>query len=397
MADVHSPPLFDADELPFGFGATSQRLERTGALPSQAIRKLVEEGEIDATPQIERDQIQPASLDLRLGPKVYRIRGSFLPGKGASVEQKLKELSVHDFDLNRKGAVLEAGGVYLIPLLERLKLRKTVDAVANPKSSIGRLDVFTRLVADNGDKFDRVPEGYQGRLYAEVCPRTFPIKVRLGSRLNQLRFRRRLSARQEGTVGRVSDRKLLNMSAELVGDHEFGPTIQEGVNLRVDLTTRSASGLIGYKAKRVAGVVDVDSVGTHRIDQFWDLIFPDPDKRLILEPRDFYILASRESVSVPPAYIAEMAPFDPLIGEYRVHYAGFFDPGFGYAEGKAPGAKAVLEVRNLDIPFILEDGQIVGRLIYDKLTDIPDTLYGQGIGSHYQAQGLKLSKHFKQD
>ena len=186
------------------------------------------------------------------------------------------------------------------------------------------------------------------------------------------------------------------MSAELVGD-DAGPTIREGLNLRVDLSKRSSSSLIGYKAKRFAGVVDVDAVGVHRISQFWDLIYFDPDGRLILDPTDFYILASKESVSVPPAYVAEMAPFDPLIGEYRVHYAGFFDPGFGYAEGKAPGAKAVLEVRSLDIPFILEDGQIVGRLVYDKLTDIPDTLYGGGIGSHYQAQGLKLSKHFKQD
>ncbi|MCJ7529099.1 MAG: 2'-deoxycytidine 5'-triphosphate deaminase [Methyloceanibacter sp.] len=360
------------------------------------MRKLIDEGEIDASPRIVRDQVQPASLDLRLGPKAYRVRASFLPGKNFSVEEKLKDLSVHDFDLNGKGAVLEANGVYLIPLLERLKLRRTVSAAANPKSSIGRLDVFTRLVADNGTSFDEVPEGYEGRLYAEVCPRTFPIKVRCGSRLNQLRFRRRLPARQDRVAGRVSDRELYGMSAELVGD-DAGPTIREGLNLRVDLSKRSSSSLIGYKAKRFAGVVDVDAVGVHRISQFWDLIYFDPDGRLILDPTDFYILASKESVSVPPAYVAEMAPFDPLIGEYRVHYAGFFDPGFGYAEGKAPGAKAVLEVRSLDIPFILEDGQIVGRLVYDKLTETPDTLYGGGIGSHYQAQGLKLSKHFKQD
>jgi dCTP deaminase len=312
------------------------------------------------------------------------------------VEEKLKDLSVHDFDLTGKGAVLEVNGVYLIPLLERLKLRRTVAATANPKSSIGRLDVFTRLVADNGDSFDDVPEGYEGRLYAEVCPRTFPVKVRLGSRLNQLRFRRRLPARQDRGVGRLSDRELTGMSSKLVGD-DAGPTIREGLHLRVDLAKRSSSGLIGYKAKRFAGVVDVDAVEVHRINQFWDLIYFDLDGRLILDPNDFYILASKESVSVPPAYVAEMAPFDPLIGEYRVHYAGFFDPGFGYAEGKAPSAKAVLEVRSLDIPFILEDGQIVGRLVFDKLTEVPDTIYGRGIGSHYQAQGLKLSKHFRQE
>jgi dCTP deaminase len=369
---------------------------RTGVLPSQAIRALIEAGEIKAAPEIGADQIQPASLDLRLGKVAYRIRASFLPGPDATVRDKLGELTFHEIDLTH-GAVLEAGCVYLVPLIEQLKLRSTIAAFANPKSSTGRLDVFTRLIADRHGNFDAVDEGYAGPLFAEICPRTFSIKVRYGSRLNQIRFRRRVGQQLDADEkpGRVGDRALRAIHSD-VGLVEGEAAIREGLNLRVSLEA-GPSGLVGYRARRYAGVVDVDEIGAFEAGTFWEEVRLGKDRRLVLDPHEFYILASKESVSVPPAYVAEMAPFDPLIGEYRVHYAGFFDPGFGYVEGKVPGAKAVLEVRSLDIPFILEDGQIVGRLIYDKLTDIPDQLYGQGIGSHYQAQGLKLSKHFKQD
>ena len=298
-----------------------------------------------------------------------------------------------------KGAVLEAGCVYLVPLIEQLKLRSTIAGFANPKSSTGRLDVFTRLIADRQDGFDSVEEGYSGPLFAEICPRTFSIKVRYGSRLNQIRFRRRvgqqLDAGEQPGRGRrpASCAKSIPMSAW----SRARPRSAKGSTCASASRPfrRRVSSAIARGA--YAGVIDVDEIGAYDVEQFWEAVRLGKDRRLVLDPHEFYILASKESVSVPPAYVAEMAPFDPLIGEYRVHYAGFFDPGFGYAEGKAPGAKAVLEVRSLDIPFILEDGQIVGRLVYDKLTDIPDTIYGQGIGSHYQAQGLKLSKHFKQD
>ncbi|HXG80144.1 MAG TPA: 2'-deoxycytidine 5'-triphosphate deaminase [Methyloceanibacter sp.] len=366
-------------------------------LPSQAIRAMISAGEIVAAPEIDASQIQPASLDLRLGKVAYRIRASFLPGPEATVRDKLAELKFHEIDLT-KGAVLEAGCVYLVPLIEQLKLRSTIAGFANPKSSTGRLDVFTRLIADRQDGFDYVEEGYSGPLFAEICPRTFSIKVRYGSRLNQIRFRRRVGQQLDAgeQPGRVGDRALREIHSD-IGLVEGEAAIREGLNLRISLAPIPPAGLVGYRARRYAGVVDVDAVGAYEANQFWESVHLGADRRLVLDPHEFYILASKESVSVPPAYVAEMAPFDPLIGEYRVHYAGFFDPGFGYTEGKAPGAKAVLEVRSLDIPFILEDGQIVGRLVYDKLTDIPDTLYGQGIGSHYQAQGLKLSKHFKQE
>ena len=353
---------------------------RTGILPSQAIRAMIAGGEIAGAPEIETNQIQPASLDLRLGKVAYRIRASFLPGPDATVRDKLSALKFHEIDLT-KGAVLEAGCVYLVPLIEQLKLRSTIAGFANPKSSTGRLDVFTRLIADRQDGFDSVEEGYSGPLFTEICPRTFSIKVRYGSRLNQIRFRRRVGQQLDAgeQPGRVGDRALREIHSD-VGLVEGEAAIRDGLNLSISLAPVLPSGLVGYRARRYAGVIDVDNY-----------------RGVVLDGDEFFILAAKESVSVPPAYVAEMAPFDPLIGEYRVHYAGFFDPGFGYTEGKAPGAKAVLEVRSLDIPFILEDGQIVGRLVYDKLTDIPDTIYGRGIGSHYQAQGLKLSKHFKQD
>jgi dCTP deaminase len=372
-------------------------LTRTGILPSQAIRALIAAGEIKGAPEIESAQIQPASLDLRLGKVAYRIRASFLPGPQATVRDKLAELKFHEIDLT-KGAVLEAGCVYLVPLIEQLKLRSTIAAFANPKSSTGRLDVFTRLIADRQDSFDAVEEGYDGPLFAEICPRSFSIKVRYGSRLNQIRFLRRVGQQldAEERPGRVTDRRLREIHSD-VGLVEGDAAIREGLKLRVSLEPIPPTGLVGYRARRYAGVIDLDEVGACDIDQYWERVHVGADRRLVLDPNEFYILASKESVSVPPAYVAEMAPFDPLMGEYRVHYAGFFDPGFGYSEGGAPGAKAVLEVRSLDIPFIMEDGQIVGRLVYDKLTDIPDTLYGQGIGSHYQAQGLKLSKHFRQE
>jgi dCTP deaminase len=388
-----SPSLFET--LPGWQPAQPSRRSlaaRTGVLPSQAIRKLVGKEIVSSGPDIEDGQIQPASLDLRLGPVAYRIRASFLPGKGRTVESKLADLQSHEVDLT-KGAVLETDCVYVVPLLESLKLRQTHSAIANPKSSTGRLDVFTRLIADGAGSFDYVPPGYEGPLYIEISPKSFSILVRQGSRLNQLRLLRR-TQRQPRDTRFISDARLEELHSETpLVDRDL--TVRDGLNLRVDLAPVGRSKLIGYKAKRYAGVIDVDRPGAYETRKYWEEIFDEDNGRLILDPHEFYILASKEMVVVPDLYAAEMAPFDPMMGEYRVHYAGFFDPGFGIVDGKPRGAKAVLEVRSLDIPFVLEDGQIIGRLVYERLAEPPEVLYGGQLGSNYQGQGLKLSKHFK--
>ncbi len=356
-----------------------------GIVPAQAIRALAEAGEIKPAEPFGPKQVQPASLDLRLGDVAYRVRASFLPGPGVPVAERLKALSLHEIDL-RNGAVLETGCVYVVPLLECLALAKGLSAAANPKSSTGRLDVFTRVIADGVASFDTIPDGYKGALYAEICPQTFPIVVRRGSTLSQVRFRR-----GQPTINDI-DLAKLHASDTLVSGGA-GADIQGGIALSVDLVG-DASGLVGYRAKRHTGLVDVDAPGSCSLLDYWEPIRVGGQKRLILDPDQFYILASKEAVHVPPMYAAEMVPFNPLVGEFRVHYAGFMDPGFGHAEAGGSGARVVLEVRSHKVPFILEDGQIIGRLIYERMAALPDKLYGRDLGSNYQAQGLKLSKHF---
>ena len=366
-----------------------------GILPSQAIRGLVDGGQITAAVPLDQGQIQPASIDLRLGAIAYRVRASFLPGPGATIASKLDDLSLHTIDLSQ-GAVLETGCVYVVPLLENLALPPDLAAAASPKSSTGRLDVFTRVIADGVGTFDQIPAGYAGGLYAEICPQTFPILARQGSRLTQLRLRRGDPRESDAQLAALHAREPL-----VTGGLATGGTadIDHGVALSVDLSPdpRGASqGLIGYRAIRNTGVVDVDKVGACAIEDYWEPLRARSDKRrLILDPDQFYILASKEAVCIPPTHAAEMLPFNPLVGEFRVHYAGFMDPGFGYRLPSGAGASIVLEVRSHKVPFILEDGQIIGRLAYERLTEVPETVYGAGIGSHYQAQGLKLSKHFR--
>ena len=361
-----------------------------GILPDRMISALAAGGAIVPARPFARDQIQPASLDLRLGAVAYRVRASFLPGR-TSVAHRIADLKLHEFSL-ADGAVLETGCVYIVPLLESLALPKDVAAAANPKSSTGRLDVFTRVIADQTRGFDRIEAGYRGPLYAEISPRTFPVLVREGSRLSQIRFRH---GHAQLSADELRD---LHARERLVDD--AAADISEGVTFSVDLSgsllsPTGADGVVGYRAKRHTGLIDVERRAGYTVLDFWEPITARPDKSLILDPNEFYILASKEAVQVPPGYAAEMVPFDPLVGEFRVHYAGFFDPGFGYAGAGGTGSRAVLEVRSREVPFILEHGQVVGRLVYEKMLAKPDTLYGTGIGSNYQAQSLKLSKHFK--
>lgn len=356
---------------------------RDGILSAEGIAALTARGGILPASPYAPDQIQPASLDLRLGARAWRVRTSFLPGAARAVSACVERLAFHAIDL-RPGAVLETGCVYIAELQESLALPADLAASANPKSSTGRIDVFTRVITDRAEAFDQVEAGYRGPLYAEISPRTFPVLVRTGSRLSQVRFRR--------GIARLRDDELADLHARSPLVSAKAPSFQGGVAVSVDLA--GFEGLIGYRAKRHTGLVDVDAPGRHRSTDFWEPLPADGSGALILDPGQFYILASKEAVQVPPDHAAEMVPFDPLVGEFRVHYAGFFDPGFGYAGAGGTGARAVLEVRSRDVPFLLEDGQIVGRLVYERMDAVPATLYGAGAGSNYQAQGLKLSKHF---
>jgi dCTP deaminase len=363
-----------------------------GILPAQAIRALIEAGGVTLRTPLEPGQVQPASIDLRLGSRAYRVRASFLPAEGAPVEDRVDELALHSFEFGPEGKVLEVGCVYLVPLQEALALPAHISAAANPKSSTGRLDVFTRVIADRVPAFDLLPAGYHGRLWLEICPQSFPIIVREGSRLAQLRFRAGTPADDDRALAALHARE------PLVSE---GGDIAGGIRLSVDLSGTGGGGsgdtgaLVGYRAKRHSGVVDVDKPGSCDTLDFWEPLTVRGQRRLILDPDQFYILASKEAVTVPPTHAAEMMPFNPLVGEFRVHYAGFMDPGFGWAGAGGAGSRIVLEVRSHKVPFILEHGQIIGRLVYERLTAEPDLLYGRDMSSNYQAQGLKLSKHFR--
>jgi dCTP deaminase len=357
-----------------------------GILSEAQIRALVASSAIGVALPPDPDQIQPASLDLRLGSVAFRVRASFLPGPDRTVADKLDQWSLHAISLEA-GAVLETGCVYIVPLLESLRLPATIAAATNPKSSTGRLDVFTRVIVDNARAFDTIPAGYDGPLYLEISPRTFPILARTGSRLSQIRFRH--------GEARLTDDELSDLHARETIVSGTVPVFQGGLPLSIDLHGVDSYGLIGYRARRHSAVIDVDRKDALDVLDFWDPLHARGRESLILDPDEFYILASREAVHVPPDHAAEMVPFDPLVGEFRVHYAGFFDPGFGHANAGGTGARAVLEVRSHEVPFILDHGQIIGRLVYERLSEVPSQLYGQGIGSNYQAQGLKLSKHFR--
>jgi dCTP deaminase len=328
-----------------------------GILPCQSIEALIANGAITSATPFDADQVQPASLDLRLAGRAWRVRASFLPRHGR-VADRIAEVAMHELDLTR-GAVLERGCVYIAELQERLRLPAGISARANPKSSTGRVDVFVRLLTDRGDTFDDVREGYDGPVYLEIAPQTFSVLARSGTRLNQLRLK----------AGQPERLRTLSVGVDLTGE------------------------VAGFRGRRHAGVVDLDKEDGHDPRDFWEPMIP-RGGQLLLDPGEFYILASKGAVEIPVDEAAEMTPIDPSVGEFRVHYAGFFDPGFGTDEAHGKGSRGVLEVRSHETPFILEDGQTVARLVYEPLTARPDRLYGEG-GSHYQRQGLKLSKHFK--
>lgn len=357
------------------------------------IRELIKKGHISSGPTtpIHETQIQPASIDLRLGPVAYRVRASFLPGPSAKVLTKVEDLLMSEIDLTRP-AVFERGCVYIVPLLEDLALPPDTSAKGNPKSTTGRLDVFTRLITDNGKEFERVQAGYRGPVFAEVVPRTFAIRVRQGLALGQLRFIRGRPLSPD------TDLKKLNREDWLVYEADDKPSkarIHDGLLVSLNLRPTDGSDIVGYRAKKNAPLIDLERIDYYDPEEFWEPVRAPATGGIILNPGDFYILGSRERLRVPPTFAAEMVAMDTSLGEFRIHYAGFFDPGFGYGMHDSKGTPAVLEVRAHEVPFVMEDGQLVGRLIYNRLLEKPDKLYGPEIGSTYQRQVLALSKHFK--
>ena len=354
-----------------------------GVMSDAQIGAMIDSGAISAERPLLAGQIQPASLDLRLGQTAYRVRASFLAGRGKTVSERLDIFKMHEMQLS-DGAVLEKGCVYVVPLMESLSLPPEMSGAASAKSSIGRLDLLTRIITDDGTEFDRIPHGYDGPLYVEICPRSFSVVARAGQMLNQIIFR----------VGKtvLTDDGLRDLHKEtpIVSGEAV---ISEGLGFSVDLQPEGTD-LVGYRAKPHTGVVDLDRLNHYEPGDFWEEIRTN-EGRIILDPGAFYILVSREAITIPPDCAAEMAPYLAMVGEFRVHYAGFFDPGFGFDGAGGSGSRGVLEVRCHEAPIVLEHGQVVGRLVYEKMAEVPRQLYGQGIKSNYQGQGLKLSKHFK--
>jgi len=363
-----------------------------GVLPAQKIKELIAAGYLSATEEIQDAQIQPASCDLRLGPVAYRVRASFLPGWHSSVARKIEDLRMHEIDLSQP-AVLERGCVYIVPLMESLRLPPEISGRANPKSTTGRLDIFTRLLTDYGTEFERIEAGYKGGLYVEIVPRTFSVVVGQGTKLNQLRFIRGIDHPPSDMQLNKLDKK--ETLVYLKDGQAKDAYISEGLRISIDLEGIQGSELVGYRAKRHSPLIDLSRIDHYDPFEFWEPIRAPKTKSIVLNPDDFYILLSKEKLRIPPDYAAEMVAYDPSVGEFRIHYAGFFDPGFGYGNDDIKGTHAVLEIRSHEVPFLLEDGQVVGRLIYEQLLGRPEKVYGAGIGSSYQGQGLSLSKQFK--
>lgn len=378
-----------------------------GILPDTSLKKLIREKKIISQTPIEDSQIQPASVDLRLGHKAYRLRSSFHPER-SDIQSRLNVLDLYksdhlvmyDIDLT-EGGILEKGHVYLVPLLESLALPKNIRGRANPKSSTGRLDIFTRMITDLNVGFDEVRSGYQGPLYLEIVPLSFTIKVQTGLALNQLRL-------VEGQPA-LSDTQLLKLHRQekLLYDNGELPKynaplepkkirMNKGMFLSIDLQgDGEQNSIVGYRAKKNSHVVDLSKIGHYPAQDFWEPIYRHRNGSLVLEPQEFYILASKERIKVPPGYATEMVAYEAACGELRTHYAGFFDPGFGAANSPKKGTQVVLEVRPHDVPFMIHDGQTFFKVIYEKLLETPSEIYGATIGSNYHQQGLTLSKHFK--
>ena len=373
---------------------------RPGVLPDHALRAAARAGWITASTPLADVQFQPSSLDLRLGPVAYQLRASFLPYR-QPVQTRLMQNDFTDVDLVidelslTSGATLQRGSVYLVPLQESLALPREVRGRCNPKSTTGRLDIFTRVIADDTARFDEIEPGYRGPLYLEVSPQSFPVRVYAGTSLSQLRLMAGATTLSDTALER------LYRETPLLFDDDDQPiavsrrVINDGLCMGVDLSGRHTDGIIGYRAHANPPVVDLNRVGFYDPQDFWEPIKRPNRDSYILEANRFYILASKERIRVPPEYAAEMVVYDAGAGEIRTHYAGFFDPGFGYGAGDVLGTKVVMEVRAREVPFMVYDGQTSFKVGLERLAAPPDRVYGVGLSSSYQHQTLTLSKHFR--
>lgn len=376
---------------------TARETADRGVLPFQCLHDAVRDGWI-RSPDFSEGQLQPASVDLRLGARAYRLKCSFLPDRSSAVEDKLEAFALDEIDLTQ-GAVLEKNRPYLIPLLEEISVPEEVRGRANPKSSVGRVDLFARVITDRNARFDDVPPGYKGRLYLEIVPRSFLVRVQSGLSVNQLRLIKgdpgEARCRDSDLIRRQMNEAtaLLFVDGKRVSAHDL--MLSEGLFLGVGLQGGD-DGLVGFRARKNSEPIDLSAIGRYRWEEFWEPIAPDSTGRLVLEPEEFYLLLSRESVVVPEDLAAEMAAYDPTAGELRTHYAGFFDPGFGQrvAKDDLRGSRATLEVRARDVAFAIEDGQPICKLVFEELLEKTELLYGTDIGSSYQRQRVTLSKHF---
>ena len=375
----------------------SEASSRAGVLPDHELRAAVDAGWITAAAPLGDGQFQPASLDLRLGPVAYQLRASFLPYR-ESVQDRLDggdgDLVIDRLSL-AEGATLQRGSVYLVPLLESLALPGGVRGRSNPKSTTGRLDIFTRVITDRTPRFDEIAAGYRGGLYLEVSPQSFPVRVHAGESLNQLRLLVGDSAASDSAL------RALYRASPLLYDDDDRPVplertvFNDGLCMGVDLSGRTTDGIIGYRAHPNPPAVDLARVGHYDPAEFWEPIKRPSRDAYILEANRFYILVSKERIRVPPEYAAEMVVYDAGAGEIRTHYAGFFDPGFGFGDGTVLGTKVVMEVRAREVPFLVYDGQISFKVWFERLRSRPTRVYGVGLGSSYQHQTLSLSKHFR--
>ena len=390
---LQSVPMSEPAPGPLHLAPAEARAVRPGVLPAQRLRQAIGDEWISSeTYRIPPASVQPASLDLRLGEHAWALRCSFLPDRESKVEDKIAGIAFQRIDL-RDGATLERDRPYLVPLIEELSLPRDIRAKANPKSSTGRLDVFTRVITDGNPSFDEIPFGYEGRLYLEIVPRSFAIQVKTGLALNQLRIFTGDARIRDDELQRLHEEfPLLYLDSHALRAWEL--TVSDGLFLSVDLSG-PADRIVGYRAKRNSLPIDLSRLHGYSWREFWEPVYPEAGSRIVLEPEIFYLLLSAEGACIPPGYAAEMTAYDPTAGELRTHYAGFFDPGFGYdPRGRKHGSKAALEVRARDVSFMVEHRQPICKLAFEQMLEQPDVLYGSDLGSNYQGQTTMLGKHF---